>query len=87
MGKDQHFQTNGKAASPPELAGECVVILSPRGNRVAAAQLTTLTQIKVAVARICLGTFSLRSGLGFSQSRFGVRDEGGCWGLLPLLAA
>jgi DNA-binding NarL/FixJ family response regulator len=30
MGVDLHFQTNGKAASPPEPAGERVVILSPR---------------------------------------------------------
>ena len=52
----------------------------------AAAQLTTLTQINVAVARICLGTFSLRSGLGFSQSRFGVRDEGGL-GPTPLTSS
>jgi DNA-binding CsgD family transcriptional regulator len=30
MGMDLHFQRNGKAASPPELVGERVVILSPR---------------------------------------------------------
>ena len=30
MGIYLHFQTNGKAASPPELTGERVVILSPR---------------------------------------------------------
>jgi hypothetical protein len=30
MGIDLHFQTNGKAASPPELVGEWVVILSPK---------------------------------------------------------
>ena len=30
MGVDLHFQTKGKAASPPEPAGERVVILSPR---------------------------------------------------------
>jgi len=30
MGTDLHLQTNGKAASPPELAREPVVILSPR---------------------------------------------------------
>jgi DNA-binding CsgD family transcriptional regulator len=30
MGKDLYFKTNGKPASPPELAGQFVVILSPR---------------------------------------------------------
>jgi DNA-binding CsgD family transcriptional regulator len=30
MGMDLHFQMDGKAASPPELTGECAVILSPR---------------------------------------------------------
>jgi hypothetical protein len=30
MGMDLHFQTNGEAASPPDPAGERVVILSPR---------------------------------------------------------
>jgi hypothetical protein len=30
MGIYPHFQTYGKAASPPELPGEHVVILSPR---------------------------------------------------------
>ena len=30
MGMDLHIQPNGKATSPAELVGKCVVILSPR---------------------------------------------------------